>query len=272
MKKTHILLIAILIIFTSCSEYQRILNRGSLKERYAYATKMYDAQKYGKALRLLELITASFRGKPQMERIQYMVAQSNFNKKNYSLSGYYFSKFAANYPKSSKREEACYLSAISYYRASPRFSLDPTDTNKAVDAFQSFIDEYPDSKYIAEANTYYKELQTRLERKSFEIAKTYYKTADYDYRNYRAAITAFDNLLSDHLGTKYKEEALYYKLKAAHDYALKSTYRKKEERLNEALSAYNKFKRVFPQSKFMKDSDKMLARIQKELKQYTKKS
>ena len=39
--------------------------------------------------------------------------------------------------------------------ASPVFSLEATDTNKALEAFQSFIEAYPDSKRIPEANKYY---------------------------------------------------------------------------------------------------------------------
>ena len=43
-----------------------------------------------KQLRLFEKITPLYRGKPQMERIEFMVAQSNFNEKNYSIAGYLF--------------------------------------------------------------------------------------------------------------------------------------------------------------------------------------
>ncbi|APG64125.1 outer membrane protein assembly factor BamD [Tenacibaculum todarodis] len=269
MKKV-VYLLAFSLLLISCGEYQKVLNKGTTEDQYKMAVKMYEAQKYGKAIRLFEKITPSYRGKPQMERIQFMVANSNFNEKSYSLAGYYFDRFTQNYPKSSKKEEAAFLSALSYYKAAPRFSLDPTDTNKALNAFQKFIDENPNSSKIAEANKYYKEIRYKLEKKSFEIAKTYYRTADYDTRNYKAAIQAFDNLLSDYLGTEFKEEALYYRFKAANDFALKSTKRRKEERIKEAVTAYQKLKRNFPESKFMEDSNEMLAELQEEQKQFAK--
>ncbi|MCH3882545.1 MULTISPECIES: outer membrane protein assembly factor BamD [Tenacibaculum] len=269
MKKV-VYLLAFSLLLISCGEYQKVLNKGTTEDQYKMAVKMYEAQKYGKAIRLFEKITPSYRGKPQMERIQFMVANSNFNEKIYSLAGYYFDRFTQNYPKSSKKEEAAFLSALSYYKAAPRFSLDPTDTNKALNAFQKFIDENPNSSKTAEANKYYKEIRYKLEKKSFEIAKTYYRTADYDTRNYKAAIQAFDNLLSDYLGTEFKEEALYYRFKAANDFALKSTKRRKEERIKEAITAYQKLKRNFPESKFMKDSNEMLAELQEEQKQFAK--
>ena len=150
------------------------------------------------------------------------------------------------------------MAAYSYKLASPVFSLDPTDTNKALESFQSFINEYPDSDKIKEANKHYKELRYKLQKKYFEIAKTYYRTAGYDLRNYKAAIQAFDNLLSDYLGSEFKEEALYYRLKAAHDFVLKSTFRRKPERVKDAISAYEKLKRNYPESTFMEDAEKML--------------
>ena len=198
-KNLACLLIVSLVLF-SCGEYQKVLNKGTTSDQYKMAVKMYESKKYSKALRLFEKITPTYRGKPQMERISFMIAQSNFNVKNYSISGYYFDRFAKNYPKSSKKEEASFLSAYSYKLASPSFSLDPTDTNKALEAFQGFINDYPNSSKIEEANKHYKELRYKLQKKHFEIAKTYYRTADYDLRNYKAAIQAFDNLLADYLG------------------------------------------------------------------------
>ena len=262
-KNLACLLMFSLVLF-SCGEYQKVLNKGTAEEQYKMAVKLYESNKFGKALRLFDKITPTYRGKPQMERIQFMVAQSNFNEKNYTQSGYYFDRFAKNYPKSSKLEDAAFLSAYSYKLASPRFSLDPTDTNKALEAFQSFINTFPDSDKIEEANQHYKELRYKLQKKYFEIAMTYYNTAGYDSRNYKAAIQAFDNLLSDYLGSEFKEEALYYRLKAAHDFVLKSYDRRKSERIKDAIDAYDKLKRNYPESQFMEDSNIMLATLQKE--------
>ena len=103
-----------------------------------------------------------------------------------------------------------------------------------------------------------------MEKKYFEIAKTYYRTADYDLRNYKAAIQAFDNLLEDFLGTKYKEEALYFRLKSAHDFVLKSTDRRKLERIENAIEAYEKLQKSFPKSKFIEEANGMLTTLQKE--------
>ncbi len=264
-KIKNLMLLAFLsFLLFSCGEYQKVLNKGTVEDQYKMAVKMYEIKKYGKAIRLFEKITPAYRGKPQMERIQFMVAQSNFNEKNYTIAGYYFDRFAKNYPSSSKLEEASFASALSYKLASPEFSNDPTDTNKALEAFQSFINTFPTSEKIDEANQHYKELRYKLQKKYFEIAKTYYTTADYDMRNYKAAIQAFDNLLSDYLGSEFKEEALLYRLKAAHDFVLKSYDRRKPERIKDALEAHEKLIRNYPESKYLEEAKKIYATLNKE--------
>ena len=262
-KNLACLLVLSLLLF-SCGEYQKVLNKGTVEDQYKMAVKLYETKKFDKALRLFEKVIPAYRGKPQMERIQFMFSQSHFNEKNYVTAAYHFDRFTKNFSKSSKKEEAAFLSAYSYKLASPVFSKDPTDTNKALESFQSFINTYPDSDKIEEANNHYKELRYKLQRKYFEIAKTYYKTAEYDSRNYKAAIQAFDNLLSDYLGSEFKEEALFFRLKAAHDFVLKSTDRRKEDRIKDAIEAYEKLKRNFPESQFMEDSNEMLATLQNE--------
>ena len=54
---------------------------------------------------------------------------------------------------------------------SPVYSLDQTDTFKAIDKLQSFIDAYPNSEYLAEANETVKVLREKIEKKVFENAK-----------------------------------------------------------------------------------------------------
>jgi outer membrane protein assembly factor BamD len=195
-----------------------------------------------------------------MERIQFMIAQSHYNTKLYTLAAYYFDKFVKNYPKSSKLEESAYLSAHSHFLASPIYSLDQKDTKEAITALQNFIYKYPNSEKITEANENIKILTKKLERKSFEIAKQYLLTEDYI-----AAIVAFDNLLSDYLGTSFKEEAMYLKFNAAYQLGVKSSFQKKETRLIDAKKAFDRFKRNYPKSEYLDESEKLVSNLDREL-------
>jgi len=257
-------LLFVTLMLSSCGEYNKVLNKGTIEQQYKLATKMYEAKQYDKAIKLFDKIMTGYRGKPQMERIQYMISNSYYYTKQYSLASYYFDRFTKNYPKSTKREEAAFLSAHSYYLDSPIFSLDQTSTNEALDAMQRYIDTYPNSERIADANKYIKDLRYKLEKKAFEIAKQYYHIEDYT-----AAITSFDILVSDYLGTTFREEAMFYKFKASHDLAMKSVFSKKEARLKSALKAYERFNRNYPESEYMKESNKLLEKINDQLIDYS---
>ena len=261
LKIKRILIVAVsTFIITSCSEYQEVLNKGTAEQQYQATSKLYEEGKYNKAIALFEKVIPSYGRKPQMERIQYMVAMSNYRTKSYELAAYYFNRFISNYPNSSKIEEATFLTAHSYYLDTPKYSRDQKETQTALQSLQNFIDKYPDSDKIEEANKYFEDLTFRIEKKSFEVAKQYYHIEDY-----KAAIVAFDNFVSEHVGSSLKEEAMYYRFKASNDLAVNSIISKKQERLEDAIAYYAKFKKNFPESDRMKDLDKMLANLNDEL-------
>ena len=135
-------------LFSSCSEYQRAIKSEDTEVKLAAATHKYEAGKYEKAIRLFEQIAPVYRGKPQAENMFYMYSQSYYKTKQYYLAGYQFESFAALYPKSAKTEEAAYLAAKSYSELSPVYSLDQTDTDKAITKAQAFIDTYPNSNTL----------------------------------------------------------------------------------------------------------------------------
>ena len=252
-------------LFCSCSEYQKALKTEDVAVKYDMATKLYDAGKYSKAIRLFEQIAPSYRGKPQAEKLFYMFAQSYYKTKQYYLAGYQFESFVSGYPKSEKIQEASYLGAKSYSMLSPVYSLDQADTVKAIDKLQAFIDNYPNSEYLAEANAAVKVLSEKIEKKVYENAKGYNTISDF-----KSAIVAFDNFISDYPGTKFKENALFYKFDSAYQLGINSVPAKMEERLNVAKVAYSSLIKFDANTKYKKKADEMLVRIETDLQKFTK--
>ena len=265
MKKILSILI-ITLFLSSCGEFQKALKTEEIGVKYDVASKQYEAGKYAKAIRLFEQIAPSYRGRPQAEKMFYMYAQSYFKSGQYYSAGYQFESFVTSYPKSEKVEEASYLAAKSYSKLSPRFSLDQIDTYKAIDKFQSFIDAYPTSEYLADANSIVKDLREKIEKKAFETAKQYNTTGDWN-GNHKAALVALDNFITDFPGTKFKGQALYYKLDSTYKLAINSIDSKKSERLADAKSAYFNLVNFDQSSEFKVKAEEMLVRIETDLKQ-----
>lgn len=258
-------LLLVVALFCSCSDYQKALKTEDVSVKFEMASKLYETGKYDKAIRLFEEIAPAYRGRPQAEKMFYMFSQSYYKTHQYYLAGYQFESFASSYPKSEKVEEAAFLGAKSYSKLSPVYSLDQTDTTKAINKLQEFIDSYPNSTYLAEANADLKKLTDKIEKKVFENAKQYNTISDY-----KSALVALDNFISDYPGTIYKEEALFYKLDSSYQLAINSIPSKMEERLNNAKVAYNNLIRYSENKEYKIKADEMLAKIDKDLQQFSK--
>ena len=263
--KKIISVLFLVIFFSSCSEYQNALKNEDVATKFDVGTKLYDAGKYSKAVRLFEQLAPSYRGKPQGEKLFYMYAQSLYKTKQYYLAGYQFDSFNSGYPRSEKAEECSYLAAKSYSMLSPVYSIDQTDTFKAIEKVQEFIDRYPNSQFIADANVTSKKLNEKIERKVFENALQYNKIS-----NYKSALIALDNFIVDYPGTSFKEKALYYKLDSAYLLAMNSVYVKMEERLITAKTCYNNLIKFKPDTEYKNKADEMLAKVDVELQKFNK--
>ena len=104
------------------------------------------------------------------------------------------------------------------------------------------------------------ELRIKTEKKGFENAKQYNTI-----RDYKAAMKALDNFIADNPGTSFREAALFVKLSAASTLAINSVPYKKEDRLKDAKSKFKNFERLYPDSTHMKDAQKLLKDIEKEI-------
>lgn len=263
--KKIVSLLLLVVLFSSCNEYQKALKSENVAVKFAMADTLYAQAKYSKALRLFEQIAPEFRGKPQAEKLFYMYAQSYYKTRQYTLAAYQFESFASGYPKSEKIQEASFLGAKSYAILSPVYSLDQVDTFKAIEKLQAFIDRFPNSEYLAEANGLTKLLSEKIELKVYENAKSYNTISDF-----KSAIVAFDNFIIDYPGTKFKEDALYYKLYSAYQLGINSVPEKMEERLNVAKLSYQNLIKFNVDTKYKEKADEMYARVEQELQKYTK--
>lgn len=263
----YTLLLALLL--TSCSQFQKALKSEDTKLKYDVAEQLYEKEKYAKAIRLFEQIAPSYRGKPQAEKMFYMYATALYKTKSYTTAGYQYDSFTASYPRSTKMEEAAFLGAKSYYFLSPRYSLDQVDTYKALEKLQAFIDRYPNSQYMPEANQLVKELSYKLELKAYSTAKQYFDTAEY-FGDYTAAMKTLNLFMEDYPGSELREDALFLKFNSAYELAINSVESKMEQRLVDAKESYDDLIKYKGETKYKEDADKMLERINKELQKFSK--
>ncbi|MGI9550056.1 MAG: outer membrane protein assembly factor BamD [Aurantibacter sp.] len=268
--KQFLPLVVALAALSSCNEYQKVLKNEDVKVKYDLAQKYYEEKDYKRANRLFEQIAPKYAGKPQGERVMFFLADTYFQRGDYNMAGYQFERFLKQYPKSDKVPEAAFRGAKSYYELSPNYSLDQTDTDKALTKLQTFINTYGESEFFEEANAMAKELTTKKEKKAFEIAKQYNKLGEFQYDLLKSAVASLDNFISDYPGSVFREEALYYRVEASTNLALNSFEFVQKERLETAKAAHAVLFKNFPETKFAKKANSLLKKIDKELGNYVR--
>ncbi|MDR1005820.1 MAG: outer membrane protein assembly factor BamD [Bacteroidales bacterium] len=234
-------LFAIVVLLASCgNSYNKLLKSSDHDKKYEAAVAAFEKKDYFHATQLFENLLVFYRGRQKSEAVLFYYARSLFGMKDYFTAGYQFSNFYKRFPHSDNAEEALYMAAYCKYQESPDWSLDQTMTKEAMKDFQAFIDKFPSSSRIAEANKLMDELRNKLIKKDYETAYLYYKT-----RNYQSAQVAFRLFLNEYPDSQYREQAMYYIIIAGYELATNSVESKQKGRYEAMISDYQKYATLF---------------------------
>lgn len=260
-KKLGIVLIASLWLVSCNKRFESAMKSSDKDYILQIANEFYAEKKWANAIELYQKVNSAFSGTEQAADIAFKQADANFQDRNYRLAAHQFKTFYITNPTDPRAEEAAYRSAYAFYTDSPAYNLDQSSTLNAINELQNFINMYPESSRVPEANGYINELREKLEKKYFEIAKIYYKTL-----KYKAAAIAFDNMLDDYPDTKLREEAMMYSLRSKYELGVNySRFETQELRLQNAMTQYKLFVKAYPNSKYKAEADKINQKVEQEM-------
>ena len=247
------ILFTLIVFFVSCNrQYEKVLKGNDLEAKLKIANEYYAKKKYEKAIPVYEQLLTALKGQKSIDEIYYKYANAHYLNHNYELASFYLRSFYNTYPSSPNAEQAAFDEAMCYLQQSPRFSLEQSSTQKAIDAFQEFVNRYPKSTRMELSNSKIDELRAKLRKKAYENAYLYYKIGQY----YAGAVS-LTNFLKDYPEYDNHEKIDYIIVKSLKKYADGSYKDKQQERLRDEIKAYTAFKEKYPQSKFMAELDKM---------------
>ena len=241
-----------LLSVTSCSKFRKIQKSEDWRIKYDAGLSYYNKKDYYRTAILFEEILPTVRGLPEGEKVEFYLAYCQYYEKTYLLASNQFKTFYETYGRSPLAQEASFMYAYSLYVASPDTNLDQKNSIQAMDAMQTFLNQYPDSKFHEKAVDVITTSQLKLEKKGFENAKQYYKI-----RSYKASIIAFDNFKKSFPDSKYLEEASYLKVAAEYKFAIQSFQSFQVERFSLVVNYYQELVDNFPNSSFLKEAEKM---------------
>ena len=239
----------------------------SFDQHYARALKYYNNRQWLSAAGLFEELYPLSLGTPRADTILFLFAHSYYQNGDYNMAAFHFRDYVRRYPNSDRAEDAFYYCISAIYKTCPDYNLDQTNTHYAIEQINAYLQAYPENKHIEECNEMLDDLRLKLARKDLEIMKLYYNTDHYE-----ACQIAAKNFFNKYSYSPLMPEAVYYLVLNNYEYAKRSTERKKPERFKACLDACEKMSVNFPDSKYIKETERIAQDVTKQLKKYTNKS
>jgi outer membrane protein assembly factor BamD len=220
--------------------------------KYQMAKKYYAEKQYYRAQPLFDELINFYKGTKTVEDIYYYDAYSYYGEGEYIMAQYNFKNFVNTYPANSNAQDCSFQEAYCYFMLSPKYELDQDYTNKAIQEFQLFTNIYPNSPKVAQANQLIDQLRLKLQIKEFAGAHQYY-----NLEKYNAAAVAFKDFLLDYPESSNAELGYYMILKSDYLYANNSIEKRKKERFNTVINAYNDYMKKFKDGTYYRNAQKI---------------
>jgi outer membrane protein assembly factor BamD len=175
------------------------------------------------------------------------------------------------FPRGPHAEDARFYSAYGLYLDSPDARLDQSDTYKAMQQFQDFLEYYPQSNRKEEVQKCLFELQEKLAYKELRSVRLYYNLGNYTLysypgANYLSCVITAQNAMRSYPFSKYREDYMYYIFKSKYEMAVQSVDEKRDFRNRDVVDEYYSYLNDYPEGKYLKEITKLYNNIAKELK------
>ena len=256
MKKVVFLLMMMTVLLSSCGEYNKILKSTDYELKYSYAKKYFNAKQYSKSATLLDELVTIFKGTAYAEESLYLLAQSYYGQKDYQTASQYFETYYTTYPKGEFTELSRFYSGYGLYLDSPDPRLDQSQTYKAIEQLQLYLEYYPQSERAEEAQNIMFELQEKLAYKELMATRLYFNLGTYMGNNFQSCVITAQNALKNYPYSKCREEFMFLIIRAKYELALVSVEEKLQGRYRDVVDEYNNYMNEYPEGNYVKQVTK----------------
>ena len=273
MKKNIITLSFFALFLTGCAgEFNKVYKSNDLDYRYEYAKQSFAEGKYDRAASLLMDLITPKKGSDDAQEALYMLGMAEYMGRDYESASATFKKYYQTYPRGEYAEQASFYVGQSLYEGAPEPRLDQSPTIGAINAYQQFMDFFPDSELRPKAQDRLFELQDKLVQKELLSAQLYYNLGGYfgninsqNESNYIASIITAQNALKLYPYSQWREDFSLLIMKSKFELAENSTEDKRIERYRDAEDECYGFLNEFPESKECATANKFIAKCKKVL-------
>ena len=185
-----------------------------------------------------------------------MLAQSYYGQKDYQTASQYFETYYTTYPKGEFTELSRFYSGYGLYLDSPDPRLDQSQTYKAIEQLQLYLEYYPQSERAEEAQNIMFELQEKLAYKELMATRLYFNLGTYMGNNFQSCVITAQNALKNYPYSKYREEFMFLIIRAKYELALVSVEEKLQGRYRDVVDEYYNYMNEYPEGNYVKQVTK----------------
>lgn len=238
---SRILIVSLVLTVGACSS-EELIEQLSPQARFDLAMKYFQEGDYVEAEKEFRVVVLQFQGTALADDAQFYLGECQYMREQFILAAYEYEVLLRTMPTSEYVPRARFRRAMCYYNQSRESYRDQTETKKAIDEFQAFLEYHPTDTLAHEAAAKIQELNTKLAKKEFDNGVLYMKM-----ESYRAAIIYFDLVLERFHDTPYAEEA---QLKKAEAFLLR-------KRPSEALAEIDRYLQRYPNGNHRGEAQKL---------------
>lgn len=241
-------LFAVLLI-AACGSSGRV-NYTTPQEAFGKGRALFEQRKYDEAIPYFQGVFSFGRTHQWAADAQLYLARTYAANKDYLLAANEYDRFTRIYRADPRIPLAHYEWALTYYALSPNSELDQTNTRRAIDEFQLFIERYPADTLVADAQERITELRSKLAKKQFETARLYERRELFE-----AAALSYEAVFDRYPDTPWAQQSLLGAIRTYIAFSDESILGRRAERLNEAIKNYDRLTQIFGDSPYLKEAE-----------------
>ncbi len=196
------------VFFFSCASRTGSFE-SPIKEKFNSGMELFERGKYLRAQDEFTSIVIRGSGTDLGDDAQFYLAESYYYNEEYIIAISEYEKLTRKMPYSPFIEEAKFKICEAYKIESPKYFHDQTYTNKALDRYQEFLDDYPNSKYKNEVIDSMRSMREKLSKKVFETGVLYMKMDEFE-----SARMVFEEISNLYYDTKMIDDSRLWIVKA----------------------------------------------------------
>ena len=162
----------------------------------------FDKSKFSRAKSDFDYIIMANPGSKIANESQYYLAESMFQIAEYDEASIGFDRYIRFSSDYTKIEQSRYRICECAINLSNAYQRDQSQTQRALEQLQMFIEDFPTSDLVEDAENAMHKLRLKLAQKDYEAGRMYLKLEEYD-----SALIYFRSVLNHYYDTSFSDDA-----------------------------------------------------------------